>query len=201
MTSTFSLTPAGAFAGVLDYSKPEDKKLYNKATSRMYPEDQLFDCTPGNMHDFLKVLDRRADEYGWNNEITGILWIPEDHKNVNAELHYLPKEYGKISIERIKLFEASYLDEEKRVAQDSYMLYHCLLNSLTKEARIKVQMWEQEYIIKNDQGTVVPSGNLLLKVIIRESHLDTNATMAREMCEPFFSKHHKIYSLKTDICC
>ena len=36
--------------------------------------------------------------------------------------------------------------------------------------------WEDEYLITNDQGTMVPSGNLLLKVIIRESHLDTNAT-------------------------
>ena len=55
------------------------------------------------------------------------------------------------------------------------MMYKCLLNSLSKEAKIKVQVCESEYIIMIDEGTYVPSGNLLLKVIIRESHLDTNA--------------------------
>ena len=41
---------------------------------------------------------------------------------------------------------------------------------------MKVESWESEYLVTNDEGTMVPSGNLLLKVIIRESHLDTNAT-------------------------
>ena len=56
------------------------------------------------------------------------------------------------------------------------MLYHCLLNSLSKEAKTKVQLFQAEYIVMNDNGTIVPSGNLLLKIIVRESHLDTNAT-------------------------
>ena len=50
------------------------------------------------------------------------------------------------------------------------------MSSLSKEARMKIEGWEDEYIIRNNQGTKSPSGNLLLKVIIRESHLDTNAT-------------------------
>lgn len=68
------------------------------------------------------------------------------------------------------------LGKTNRAAQDSYMIYHRLLNSLSKESKVKVQIWENEYIVENDDGTRVPSGNLLLKVIIRESHLDTNAT-------------------------
>ena len=79
-------------------------------------------------------------------------------------------------MERIAAFERLYLGRQVRPAQDSYMMYQCLLNSLSKEAKIKVQVWESEYIIMNDEGTYVPSGNLLLKMIIRESNLDTNAT-------------------------
>ena len=41
---------------------------------------------------------------------------------------------------------------------------------------MKIESWEEEYLIVNDQGTKVPSGNFLPKMIIRESHLDTNAT-------------------------
>ena len=121
-------------------------------------------------------MNTRAIEYGWDDEISGVLWIPEDINDQTSELRYLPKEYGVISMEEISAFERTYLGRELRTAQDSYMLYMCLLNSLTKEAKMKIQIWESEYIIENDQGTKVPSGNLLLKVIIRESHLDTNAT-------------------------
>ena len=128
------------------------------------------------MLNFLRELDTRAIEYGWNDEISGILWIPNNVNDANAELRYLPREYGKISMEEILNFERSYLGRELRTAQDAYMLYMCLLNSLTKEAKMKIQIWESEYMILNDQGSRVPSGNLLLKVIIRESHLDTNAT-------------------------
>ena len=125
---------------------------------------------------FLRELNTRAIEYGWNDEISGILWIPKDVEDQASELRYLPREYGTISMIEIREFEKTYLGRELRTAQDSYMLYMCLLNSLTKEAKMKIQIWESEYIIENDQGTKVPSGNLLLKVIIRESHLDTNAT-------------------------
>jgi len=51
------------------------------------------------------------------------------------------------------------------------MMYMCLMASLSSEAKAKVIVWKDQYTI---DGRV--SGNALLKVIIRESHLDTNAT-------------------------
>ena len=56
------------------------------------------------------------------------------------------------------------------------MIYKCLMNSFSKEGRMKIESWENEYLVTNDTGTTVPLGNLLLKVIIRESHLNMNAT-------------------------
>ena len=175
-TTMFHLNPAMAMSGILDFSKNDAKKLYKGAVKSVLPSDELYDCTPENMINFLKAIDIRANEYGWDNEGNGVLWIPEDHTDPSSKLSYLPKEYGKIAYERIKKHECSYLGKQNRAAQDSYMIYHCLLNSLSKEAKVKVQIWENEYIVENDDGTHVPSGNLLLKVIIRESHLDTNAT-------------------------
>ena len=172
MTS-FHLNPAGAMTGVLDYADVETRKFYDRATKRLDPED-LFDCSAEEMHHFLKAFDSRAKEVGWDNAGNGVLWIPEEPNGV--EVSYLPTEYGTISIKRIEEFEKSYLGIESREAQDSYMIYKCLMNSLSKEGRIKIEAWEEEYLVENDQGTTVPSGNLLLKVIIRESHLDTNAT-------------------------
>ena len=171
----FYLNPASAMVGTLDFTDVESRKYFHKATKRLDP-DELYDCTPGNMHHFLKLFNQRANENGWDNDITGVLWIPEDHRDANSELRYLPTEYGRRTMEQIDAFEKSYLGAETRAAQDSYMIFKCLMSSLSKEARIKIESWEDEYMVTNDRGTVVPSGNLLLKVIIRESHLDTNAT-------------------------
>ena len=171
----FFLNPAGAMVGILDFTQVESRKYYHKATKKL-DDDELFDSSPENMHHFLKLLDYRANENGWDDYIGGILWIPEDASDPSSELRYLPKEYGRVSIEQITAFERTYLGTEQRVAQDAYMLFKCLMNSLSKEARMKIEGWEDEYIIETNAGTKSPSGNLLLKVIIRESHLDTNAT-------------------------
>ena len=172
----FHLNPAASFRGTLDYTDNASKKLYKSATSSLFESTEKYNCEPGEMLNFLRELNTRAIEYGWDDEISGILWIPKDVEDQASELRYLPREYGTITMSEISEFEKTYLGRELRTAQDAYMLYMCLLNSLTKEAKMKIQIWESEYIIENNQGTKVPSGNLLLKVIIRESHLDTNAT-------------------------
>ena len=47
------------------------------------------------------------------------------------------------------------------------------MNSISKEGKRKILVWEDQY-----QIGAYGSGNLLLKIIVRESHLDTNATSA-----------------------
>ena len=171
----FYLNPASAMTGVLDFAQVETRKFYHKATARL-DREELFDCTAENMHHFLKTICQRANEYGWDDDVTGVLMIPEDHQDPTSDLKYLPTHYGELTMEQISAFERSYLGGNQRSAQDSYMIYKCLMNSLSKEGKMKVDSWENEYLVTNDAGTMVPSGNLLLKVIIRESHLDTNAT-------------------------
>ena len=113
----------------------------------------------------MKLLNHRANENGWDDKIGGVLWIPEDAAGQDSELHYLLPAYGQVTMNQIGNFERSYLGRQQRAALDNYMLYKCLINSLSKEARMKIGGWENEYIINNNQGTKTPSGNLLLKVI------------------------------------
>ena len=70
-------------------------------------------------------------------------------------------------------FEESYINQAIRPAQDTAQLYQCLMASLSKEVKKKILIWEIQYTIHG-----LGSGNLLLKIILRESHLDTNATSA-----------------------
>ena len=51
------------------------------------------------------------------------------------------------------------------------MQHECIMNSISKEGKDKIWIWEELHKI----GDKV-SGNLLLKIVARESHLDTNAT-------------------------
>jgi predicted Mrr-cat superfamily restriction endonuclease len=53
------------------------------------------------------------------------------------------------------------------------MLYKFLMASLTSKAKKKVLIWSNQYKIGENKTS---SGVALLKIIIRESHLNTNAT-------------------------
>ena len=65
-----------------------------------------------------------------------------------------------------------YISQPNRAAQDSAQMYNCLLNSLSVEGLAKITVWEDEYMVRN-----IGSGPYLLKVIIRESDIDSNATI------------------------
>ena len=51
------------------------------------------------------------------------------------------------------------------------MLYKCLLAMMSIEGHGKMTVWKSEYHVSNH-----PSGVLLLKVMIRESYINTNMT-------------------------
>jgi hypothetical protein len=56
------------------------------------------------------------------------------------------------------------------------MLYNCLFCSLTTEASARIALFKEECHVTIDGNIVRPSGTCILKVIIRESYVDTNAT-------------------------
>jgi hypothetical protein len=165
----FALTPAIAIEGIVNFATRGGVRLYTSASQKL--EEDQYDCKPEGLYQFLQSLTSRAHEFGWDDELGGILMIPGDPNDPLTDLENLIENYGQISLERIRAFEESYLDTACRPAQDSFMMYKCLMNSITKEGKDKVTIWKESYMVGNQ-----PSGNLLLKIIIRESHLDTNAT-------------------------
>jgi hypothetical protein len=64
----------------------------------------------------------------------------------------------------------TYYNQQTWAAQDSMMLYTCVMNSLSRTGRNKITGFCNQYTIN---GT--PVSILLLKVIVRESHIDMNA--------------------------
>ena len=96
--------------------------------------------------------------------------IPNEATNPN-KFKLLIDNHGEIDIKDIRTFKDTYVRGQSRSAQDVAMLYRCLMNSISKEGKKKILVWEDQYQIGQYN-----SGNLLLKIIVHESHLNTNVT-------------------------
>ncbi len=98
-----------------------------------------------------------------------LLHIPKDG---NKELTKDSIEsYGKLSYEVVKRHSETYVNLETRSAQDSVMLYICIMASLTEAGQKKVRSRGLTYpFMSGDKGV----GTLLLKVVVvMVAHVDT----------------------------
>ena len=165
----FAFSPAQAVQGLLDFSKSEHSKIYKSAIREVSKDP--FDCEAEGLYQFLKDVQDRADEMGWSDNILNItLEVTDDIEPVQENLI---DNYGTISLEQVVESELQYINEQGRDAQNTYMLYKCLMSSLTNNAKKRISLWSEQYRIGDND---LCSGVALLKIIIRESHLDTNAT-------------------------
>ena len=110
----------------------------------------------------------RASRFGWRD---ATLEIPNDITNPFGGTKNLLTHCGELSLEHLSAWETTYLHGISWAAQDMAHLHLCLINSLTQDGKDKVYLWSDQFILNGRE-----SGILLLKIIIRDSHLDTNAT-------------------------
>ena len=163
----FALAPGLVNDEIIDYSTNEGAKLFAKATAKLSAES-LYACQPENLKVFLTLVQARAQVSGWGD----ILDIPMDAEfDPNIDLASLIDRYGERNLEQIRSHVALYINTHTRAAQDSAQLYHCLINSLSEQGIAKVMINKPDFTVMGS-----PSGVAMLKVIIRESHIDTNAT-------------------------
>ena len=168
----FFLTPGMAVQGkFLDFSKKIDIDIYNKGSTALN-SDQLFDARADGLHIFLKDLYARARDFGWTKQGTGVLDIVRTQNQTTKHFNLL-KDYGLVSIDDVRNHAGSaYSGQPTRMAQDSQMLHQCLWNSLTVSAKRRINIYEDSYHLNNE-----PVGALLLRIIVRESAMDTNVTV------------------------
>ncbi len=92
-----------------------------------------FDCSSENLPLFLTELQARAAVYDW----LALLLIPKDgNKEMTKDLI---ESYGEHSYEDVKRHSETYVNSETRSAQDSVMLYLCIMASLTEASQKKVR--------------------------------------------------------------
>ena len=143
------------------------KQGYNHwkhATEKL--EEEFYDCEPEGFYHFMKVLGSRADKCGWT-EPNEILSISTDQ----GVLKKVITDYGSVDYDQVKTHELGFINENSRKAQDTAMLNDCIMNSLSKERKAKLNVNYDLYKFGRRQEEAC-----LLKVLIRESYLDSNAT-------------------------
>ena len=93
---------------------PEGHKLFQTGTYKL--EDDLFDCNPDGLYQFPKSLSARAEEFGWTGD-DEYLMIPKDPvNNLLGDSESLIEHYRTITVERIRLFENTYIKKNCRPA-------------------------------------------------------------------------------------
>ena len=88
--------------------------------------------------------------------------IPKDVSDMNTDYVNLITNHDEINLNMITNSEEIYIGNELREAQGTNILYHCLMNSLSKFGKYKVSVPNSQYKVNG-----LPSGNLWLKFIIR----------------------------------
>ena len=103
----------------------------------------------------------------------GITDIVLDPMNPDSNLVNMLTKHGRVTLEKIQNFEAVCIATKSRAAQDTHYMCRCVMNSLSKEAQKVKGSWKSEHTMVGR----VPV-NALLKVLVRESGLDTKFTTA-----------------------
>ena len=184
----FALAPAlVAPADFLDYSQPTAIKLFKAATT---PLEDKFDLDPAELLPFLAQVSDHSSMYGWITPATGVFSIPdsipqagEPAEDTNNRIWYdLVNDHGQVTWDMILDFADTYVNEQTRLAQNSFMSYHFLNKSLSSSARKRLALREDEYTIRN-----IPSGAAYLKMIVSTTHTEGNSS-ARHLREELGTK-------------
>ena len=161
----FALAPALANVDIIDFTSPNGSKIFKAGTEALSIK---FDCHAENLQLFLDQLRDKAIVYDWIDILSiPIKGDPENSKDIIES-------YGDISYQQVREHILTYANENTRATQDSFMMYHCIMNSLTDNAQRQVR----------SRGNLTPfafggrgSGPLLLKVVVMVSHVDTRSTV------------------------
>jgi len=116
-------------------------------------------------------LKTRSQEYGWLEG--GILEVDVGTVAAPVLVNMLDN-YGEISLAQVQAHAGTYVAQKNRAAQDSMMLFQCIMQSLTTECLDNVRNKVAAYTFNG-----IPSGTSLVRLLIQEARMDTNATIKR----------------------
>ena len=176
---------------VLDWTNPAHTKQYYKATSRL-DSTEKFNGQPNKIRLFLAHVEDRAQQFNWQSIPTIPVGLPSTSYN-------LVRDYGWMSLQDMQAKALTYVGIQGREAQDTYMLYNFLIESLTDSFRAQVLLYEQDYTITPMGGQPsMKDGPTLLKRLIMLTYIDNRATTAH-IQETLIDMANRLTNLQGDI--
>ena len=165
----FALVP-GDSQDVIDYSTKAGISLFGQATRSLYEDSgDLFNVDSAGLQTFLALLQHRGNTCGWNFN------IPQDNNQPTVNLRNLLTHHGQFTMEHLTTYAQNNLHQQTRTAQVNMQIVKCILSSLSMPGFRKIQTlhdtWHQIH-----GASTIPAYPLLIKVIIREAFIDTQAT-------------------------
>jgi hypothetical protein len=116
----------------------------------------------------LDELRDRAFIYDWHD----ILLIK---KQGMGDVRDLLDSYGEISFQEVKESANEYFNIPNRAAQESFMMYSCIINFLTNSAKRQVRLRGKRFpFVIGGVGI----GPMLLKVVMMVLHVDTRVSIS-----------------------
>jgi hypothetical protein len=167
--------PAAAFAhAIVDYDSRAGIALYRSNTRCLYTDTtQLYDGSPEGYLGFLNRVQQRIRE----GNMEALFDVPVDLAAAIPDLRPFVAHHGTFTIEHLQQFAGPVVAANNRDTQDNFMMSTAIMASLSSTMLNRINVHRALYTYN---GHIVAL--LLLKVIIREAHLDSNAStrFARE---------------------
>jgi len=172
---------SGPSSDPTDCSAKEGKKFHSMATLPLFGNNQTFDVEPSKFRTFVTKLAARCKDLGCM-ATGGLCMVPPDaaHPLQGVPINSV-EDFGRVKLDQIRAWETTFVAAAAgplgRLAQNSKVSFDALVNSLSTSGLARIEIWRHQCHIVI-QGVVCESGGCLLKVIVRESHLDSNATVS-----------------------
>lgn len=182
----FALTPAQALQNVIDLTTTAGIKLHKQIVT---PLATPFNGSVDKLTPFLAAVSDRAASSNWNAALLQV----SNQDALNPAHHNLITQHRMVSLMNVRAHAAQYIGQPSRLAQDSSWMYEFLRESLTEDARTKISLLRDQYVV---QGT--PDGPCYLKVILTTFFVETNATDFY-LRETLHNLPKKMETLKSDI--
>ena len=167
----FALGPSQAIHGVIDFNTKEGLSMFKNNTRCLYNDKtNLFAADAEGLVGFLNNMAERANEADWND----VLEVPLDLAQPQVNMVPFLQNNGHFDLNHLMVYTATYVGAHNRAAQDNHQIVIAIMASLAEDAKAKIIPWQAQYKFNH-----VTSAMGLIKVIIRESHIDSNATTRR----------------------
>ena len=155
----FQWGPATDNSVILDMNSKKDTTIFR---DNVKPLSKEFDLSSDGLSGFLTRLRDRATVAGWEQTL-------QVEQN-SIKLPFLDN-YGLLTMQECQDQDRIYIEKRGRDAQNSYQISICLKDSLTDEAKTKVEARPDEFTFDGRVG-----GISYLKSIIMNSIIDTRYT-------------------------